>query len=85
MPVSECTTKLTLAGVFLGGLGGFSALLAWRDEQLQTAPLDLVMLGLATYRSGRLIAYERVAAPLREPASSTGCTWLPVPPARTLR
>jgi len=71
VPVSERTTKLTLAGVFLGGVGGFSALLAWRDEQVQTTPLDLVMLGLATYRSGRLIAYERVAAPLREPVTET--------------
>ena len=71
MPVSERTTKLTLAGVFLGGLGGFSAVLARRDEQVEIAPLELVMLGLATYRSGRLVAYERVAAPLREPVTET--------------
>jgi hypothetical protein len=38
---------------------------------VQVTPLDLVMLGLATYRSGRLIAYERVAAPLREPVTET--------------
>ena len=71
VPVSERTTKLTLAGVFLGGLGGFSAVLALRDEHVQVTPLDLAMLGLATYRSGRLIAYERVAAPLREPVTET--------------
>ncbi|MDP9397548.1 MAG: DUF1360 domain-containing protein [Actinomycetota bacterium] len=71
MPASERTTKVTLAGIFLGGLGAFSALLQRRDEQVQVAPFDLVMLGLATYRSGRLVAYERVAAPLREPVTET--------------
>ncbi len=71
MPASERATKLTLAGVFLGGLGAFSALLQRRDEDVQQGALDLVMLGLATYRSGRLLAYERVAAPLREPITET--------------
>lgn len=71
MPATDRTTKLTLAGVFLSGLAGFSTLLARRDEQVQIAPLDLLMLGLATYRSGRLVAFERVAAPLREPVTET--------------
>ncbi len=71
MPASERTTKLTLAGVFLGGLGAFSALLQRREEDVQHGALDLAMLGLATYRSGRLLAYERVAAPLREPLTET--------------
>jgi hypothetical protein len=69
--VGERSAKLTLAGVFLGGLGAFSLVLQRRDEQVQVTPLDLVMLGLATYRSGRLVAYERVAAPLREPVTTT--------------
>ena len=71
MPVSERTTKLTLAGTFLGLLAGFSALLRYRDEQVQLRPFDLVLLGLSTYRTGRLVAYERVAAPLREPVTET--------------
>ncbi len=71
MPASERTTKLTLGSVFLGGLATFSLLLRTRDEQVEISGLDLVMLGLATYRSGRLVAYERVAAPLREPVTST--------------
>jgi len=29
------------------------------------------VLGLATYRTGRLVAFERVAAPLREPVTKT--------------
>lgn len=71
MPASERTTKLTLGTVFLSGLAGFSLLLQRRDEHLELEPLDLVMLGLATYRSGRLVAFERVAAPLREPVTET--------------
>lgn len=71
MPASERTTKLTLGSVFLGGLATFSLLLKARDEQVEVTGLDLVMLGLATYRSGRLVAYERVAAPLREPVTET--------------
>ena len=71
MPVSERATKLSLAGAFLGGLGAFTTVLQRRGQQVQVQPLDLVMLGLATYRSGRLVAYERVAAPLREPVTTT--------------
>lgn len=73
MSVGERAAKLALAGVFLGGLSVFSAVLQGRDEQVQVEPLDLVMLGLATYRSGRLVAYERVAAPLREPVTPRPC------------
>lgn len=71
MATSERTTKLTLAGVFLGGMGAFSALMQRREEDVHHGALDLAMLGLATYRSGRLLAYERVAAPLREPVTET--------------
>jgi len=71
MPTSERGSKLTLAGVFVGFLGAFSALLRRRDEQVQLRPFDLVMLGLSTYRTGRLLAFERVAQPLREPVTET--------------
>ena len=71
MAASERTSKLVLGSVFLGGLGAFSLLLRRREEQVELGGLDLVMLGLATYRSGRLVAYERVAAPLREPVTET--------------
>lgn len=70
-PVGERATKLTLAGLYLGGLGALSVLLQRRDEQVRVEPFDLVLLGLATYRTGRLVAYERVAAPLREPVTTT--------------
>ena len=72
MAVSERTAKLTLAAIFLSGIAGFSALLRGTDDQVDMHQFDLVMLGLATYRTGRLVAFERVAAPLREPVTETG-------------
>lgn len=33
--------------------------------------MDLAKLGVATYRIGRMIAYERVAAPIRQPFTAT--------------
>lgn len=64
-------TKLTLAGVFVGAMGAFSALLGRRGETVQLRPFDLVQLGLTAYRAGRLVAYERVAEPIREPFTET--------------
>ena len=66
MPTTDRTNKLTLGGVFLAGMGGFTLVLRRRDEQVQLRPFDLAMLGLSVYRTGRLLAYERVAAPIRE-------------------
>jgi len=68
---SDRTTKLSLAGVFLGSMAGFAGLLRRTDRRIDLRPYDLMMLGLATYRTGRLIAFERVAAPLREPVTRT--------------
>ncbi len=59
MPSSERNSKVTLASTFLGLLVAFSALLRRREQQIRLAPFDLVMLGLSTYRTGRLLAYER--------------------------
>ena len=64
-------TKLTLMGLFLGGLAAFTARQTSRGEGVQIKPFDLLLLGLSTYRAGRLVAYERVAAPLREPLTDT--------------
>lgn len=71
MTIQESAPKLTLVGTYGGLLLGFSALLRGRDEQVQLRPFDLVMLGLSTYRTGRMLAFERVAAPLREPFTET--------------
>jgi len=71
MAHTEHATKVALAGTFVGGLGALSGVLARRRAQVQLTPFDLVQLGLATYRTGRLLAFERVAAPLREPFTDT--------------
>jgi uncharacterized protein DUF1360 len=64
-------TKLTLTGVFLALMGAFAARLSGRGEAPELRPFDLALLDLATFRTGRLIAFERVAAPLREPFTAT--------------
>lgn len=54
--------------VFLAVLGTFAARLDRRDHQRATLkPFDLVLLGLSAFRMGRMIAFEGVTAPLREP------------------
>ncbi len=60
-------TKLTLVGAFLGLMAAFSARLVRRGEDVEIRPFDLALLGLSTYRIGRLVAYERVSEPLRQP------------------
>lgn len=62
-------TYLGLTGLFLGTFGAFSLLRPKRSFELK--PLDLAMLGLATFRLGRLAAYDTVVRPLREPFTET--------------
>jgi len=49
----------------------FSLTALRRDAQPAGKPFDLVLLGLASYRIGRMLAYERVAAPLRAAVTTT--------------
>ncbi len=67
----ERATYLTLVGLFLGLFAAFSK--RERDEQrpLAIGPLDLALLRLATFRAGRLAAYDRVTEPLRAPLTET--------------
>jgi hypothetical protein len=64
-------TKLTFMGVFLAGMGAFSAQVARRGDTVRISPYDLALLGLSAYRTGRLVAYERIAQPLRETVTVT--------------
>jgi Protein of unknown function (DUF1360) len=64
-------TKLTLIWIFLGVLGTFAARVVRRDADLQLRPFELLLLGLSSFRIGRMIAFEGVAAPLREPFTET--------------
>lgn len=70
----EYATKLSLIGIFLAIFTVFSArlpILRRRSEQFSMKPFDLVLLGLSTLRLGRMVAYDRVAEPLREPFAKT--------------
>jgi hypothetical protein len=64
-------TKLTLMSVFLGILVTFAGRLVRRDRELTLKPFDLLLLGLSSFRMGRMIAFEGVAAPIREPFTET--------------
>lgn len=70
----EYLTKFTLTLVFLGL---FAAFIAWRAgrapalEEFRFSALDLVLLALATFRLGRMIAYDLVMEPLRAPFART--------------
>ncbi|MEE1940251.1 DUF1360 domain-containing protein [Streptomyces sp. TRM 70361] len=60
---------VTLAGVYASGIGVF----AWRTRasgrQLpeRVPPLDLLLMGVATYRSSRLLTKDKVTSFLRAP------------------
>ena len=58
--------KLTFVGAFLGA----TALASGRRPVLPT-PTELVLLGLASHRIGRMIAFERVGEPFRAPFTAT--------------
>jgi len=49
----------------------FAARLVKRDADVSLRPFDLALLGLSSFRVGRMIAFEGVAAPLREPFTET--------------
>lgn len=70
----EFATKLTLIGIFLSIFTSFvSRLSIWRRdrEDFTLKPFDLALLGLATLRLGRLVAYDRIADPIRQPFAQT--------------
>jgi hypothetical protein len=63
--------KLAIIGLFVGSIATYAIEAARRHEQVDVTPFDLLLLGLASFRTGRMLAYERVAAPLRAPVTET--------------
>ena len=58
----------TIAGTFMAGLGAVSGLAAARNRPLrEMAPIDLALLGLATFKASRTIARDKVTSFVREP------------------
>lgn len=58
--------KVAVVGTFLG----VTALASARRPALPS-PTELVMLGLASHRIGRMLAFERVGEPFRAPFTAT--------------
>ncbi len=58
----------TIVGTFLGSLGAVSGLAAARKRpHFEMAPIDLALLGLATFKASRTIARDKVTSFVREP------------------
>lgn len=73
--LAEAITKILLTLIFLGGVFWFVTVGATLDgggiENFRIDWLDLVLLSFATFRLGRLIAFDRVAEPFRAPFTRT--------------
>jgi hypothetical protein len=70
----DYATKLALSGLFLSLVMAFG----WRmpatkkkDKALKLKATDLALLGVATHRLGRLVAYDKIAEPFRLPFAET--------------
>ena len=62
---TQQATYLAITSTFLAAFGAFVASIGSR-RAMETRPVDLVLLGLASQRLGRLIAFDRVARPERD-------------------
>jgi hypothetical protein len=62
-------TYLGLIGLFLSTFGAVAA--KQPKGSVALGPLDLAMLGLSTFRLGRMVAYDTVLRPVREPFTAT--------------
>ncbi len=65
---AQRATYMTLMGIFASLFGVVSLT---RGKQLELKPLDLALLGLATYRSGHLVSYDKVTEEIRKPFTET--------------
>lgn len=70
----EYLTKLILTTVFLTAFVLYVLwMFVWRPgaASFTLSPFDLALLGFATFRLGRMVAWDRVAEPLRYPFART--------------
>ncbi len=64
---TQRATFLTLIGLFLSLFAAFSRYESRRGDSFELRPFDLTLLGLATFRAGRIVAMDQVVEPLRAP------------------
>lgn len=69
--VERRATYMTLTALFLSLFSAFVLRKRPDKEGIKLRPLDLVMLGLATFRLGRLAAYDKVTETFRAPFTET--------------
>lgn len=69
--LEERATYLTLTGLFLSLFTLFSLRQRKQAQVASLRPFDFIMLAFATYRLGRLTAYDKVTEPLRRPFTQT--------------
>jgi hypothetical protein len=69
--IEQRISYTTLSGLFLSLFAAFAVREQQHKQHTETHAFDLVLLGTATYRLGRLIAYDKVAEPYREPFTET--------------
>jgi hypothetical protein len=65
----EYTAKVVLIVIFLSGFAlftGWMFIFGNGADVFKLSAMDLALLGLSTYRLGRLVAYERVMEPFRK-------------------
>jgi len=70
----ERIAKIILSVIFLSGFAlfiGWTLIFGPGLDVFNLSALDLALLGLATYRLGRLIAYDQVMEPLRQFVTET--------------
>jgi len=57
-----------IMGTFMGGLGAVSGVAAAKDRpHFEMAPIDLALLGLATFKASRTVARDKVTSFVRDP------------------
>lgn len=64
-------TKIVLTGIMMGSMLVFGRRRDDKSPMFDLNLRDLVLLGLASYRTGRIIAFERIAEPIRAPFTQT--------------
>ena len=67
----ERLTYVTLVSLFLGLLGIFVSRERKARPVFDPQPRDIILIALATFRAGRVAAYERVTQPFRDPVTET--------------